>query len=138
MALGSELAQNAGMRAFLEAHESELRGAFIIDLDALGAGDLTMIEREGYLKPAKASSRMKRYIRKASQASGVKIANGSMMWEESAASFAAKHGQQAMHLVGMDGAKPALYGQVDDTIENIDDRKLNDNVQFLMELLKNM
>ena len=138
VALGSELAQNAGMRAFLEAHELELRGAFIIDLDALGAGDLTMIEREGYLKPAKASSRMKRYIRKASQASGVKIANGSMMWEESAASFAAKHGQQAMHLVGMDGAKPALYGQVDDTIENIDDRKLNDNVQFLMELLKNM
>ena len=43
-----------------------------------------------------------------------------------------------MHLVGMDGAKPALYGQVDDAIENIDDRKLNDNVQFLMELLKNM
>ena len=138
VALGSELAQNAGMRAFLEAHELELRGAFIIDLDALGAGDLTMIEREGYLKPAKVSSRMKRYIRKASQASGVKIANGSMMWEESAASFATKHGQQAMHLVGMDGAKPALYGQVDDTIENIDDRKLNDNVQFLMELLKNM
>lgn len=138
VALGSELAQNAGMKAFLEAHESELRGAFIVDVDALGAGELTMLEREGYLKPAKASSRMKRYIRKASQASGTKVATGSLMLEESAASYAAKHGQQAMHLVGMEGGVPALYGQLDDTIENIDDRKLAENVEFLMELLKNM
>lgn len=138
VALGSELAQNAGIKAFLDEHQSELRGAFIIDVDALGAGDLTMMEREGYLKPAKASSRMKRYIRKASQASGTKVANGSMMWEESTASYATKHGQQAMHLVGMDGAKPALYGQIDDTVENIDDRTLAENVNFLMELLKNM
>ena len=138
VALGSELAQNAGMKAFLEAHESELRGAFIIDVDALGAGELTMLEREGYLKPAKASSRMKRYIRKASQTSGTKVATGTLMLEESAASYAAKHGQQAMHLVGMEGGKPALYGQLDDTIENIDDRKLAENVEFLMELLKNM
>lgn len=138
VALGSELAQNAGMKAFLEAHESELRGAFIVDVDALGAGELTMLEREGYLKPAKASSRMKRYIRKASQASGTKVATGALMLEESAASYAAKHGQQATHLVGMEGGKPALYGQLDDTIENIDDRKLAENVEFLMELLKNM
>lgn len=73
VALGSELAQNSGMKAFLEAHQSELRGAFIVDIDAIGAGDLTMIEREGFLKPSKASSRMKRYIRKASQATGTKV-----------------------------------------------------------------
>ena len=72
VALGSELAQNSGMKAFLEAHQSELRGAFIVDIDAIGAGDLTMIEREGFLKPSKASSRMKRYIRKASQATGMR------------------------------------------------------------------
>ena len=90
VALGSELAQNSGMKAFLEAHQSELRGAFIVDIDAIGAGDLTMIEREGFLKPSKASSRMKRYIRKASQATGTKVASGALLGEESAASYAAK------------------------------------------------
>ena len=35
VALGSELAQNSGMKAFLEAHQSELRGAFIVDIDAI-------------------------------------------------------------------------------------------------------
>lgn len=138
VALGSELAQNSGMKAFLEAHQSELRGAFIVDIDAIGAGDLTMIEREGFLKPSKASSRMKRYIRKASQATGIKVASGALLAEESAASYAAKHGCQVTHLVGMEGGKPALYGQQDDIVENIDKKKLASNVDFLMELLKNM
>ena len=138
VALGSELAQNSGMKAFLEAHQSELRGAFIVDIDAIGAGDLTMIEREGFLKPSKASSRMKRYIRKASQATGTKVASGALLGEESAASYAAKHGCQVTHLVGMEGGKPALYGQQDDIVENIDEKKLASNVDFLMELLKNM
>ena len=135
VALGSELAQNSGMKAFLEAHQSELRGAFIVDIDAIGAGDLTMVEREGFLKPSKASSRMKRYIRKASQATGIKVATGALL---SAASYAAKHGCQVTHLVGMEGGKPALYGQQDDIVENIDEKKLASNVDFLMELLKNM
>ena len=138
VALGSELAQNSGMKAFLEAHQSELRSAFIVDIDAIGAGDLTMIEREGFLKPSKASSRMKRYIRKASQATGTKVASGALLGEESAASYAAKHGCQVTHLVGMEGGKPALYGQQDDIVENIDEKKLASNVDFLMELLKNM
>ena len=138
VALGSELAQNSGMKAFLEAHQSELRGAFIVDIDAIGAGDLTMIEREGFLKPSKASSRMKRYIRKASQATGTKVASAALLGEESAASYAAKHGCQVTHLVGMEGGKPALYGQQDDIVENIDEKKLASNVDFLMELLKNM
>lgn len=138
VALGSELAQNSGMKAFLEAHQSELRGAFVVDIDAIGAGDLTMIEREGFLKPSKASSRMKRYIRKASQATGIKVASGALLSEESAASYAAKHGCQVTHLVGMEGGKPALYGQQDDIVENIDEKKLASNVDFLMELLKNM
>ena len=138
VALGSELAQNSGMKAFLEAHQFELRGAFIVDIDAIGAGDLTMIEREGFLKPSKASSRMKRYIRKASQATGIKVASGALLAEESAASYAAKHGCQVTHLVGMEGGKPALYGQQDDIVENIDEKKLASNVDFLMELLKNM
>ena len=131
VALGSELAQNSGMKAFLEAHQSELRGAFIVDIDAIGAGDLTMIEREGFLKPSKASSRMKRYIRKASQATGIKVASGALLSEESAASYAAKHGCQVTHLVGMEGGKLALYGQQDDIVENIDEKNWPPTWTFL-------
>ena len=79
MALGSELAQHGGMHAFLAEHSQDLRGSIIIDIDALGAGELCMIEREGMYRKVKASSRMKRYTKKASQATGLSIGTASIM-----------------------------------------------------------
>lgn len=138
VALGSELAQHGGMRAFLAEHNQDLRGSIIIDIDALGAGDLSMIDREGMYRKSKASSRMKRYTKKASQATGLSIDTASILWDDSAASIAIKQGFQAMHLAGMDGAKPAFFAQGDDVLENIDEETLNNNAEFVMELLKNI
>lgn len=138
VALGSELAQHGGMRAFLAEHNQELRGSIIIDIDALGAGSLSMIEREGAYRKVKASSRMKRYTKKASQATGLSIETASILWEDSAASIAMKQGFQAMHLVGMDGVKPAYYAQGDDVLENVEEETLSNNADFIMELLKNI
>ncbi len=138
VALGSELAQHGGMHAFLAEHSQDLKGSVIIDLDALGAGELCMIDREGTYRKAKTSSRMKRYTKKASQATGVSISTASLLWGDSASSLAIKHGYQAMHLVGMDGMKPAFFGQGDDVLENIDGDTLSNNADFVMELLKNI
>ncbi|MEG1745791.1 MAG: M28 family peptidase, partial [Raoultibacter sp.] len=138
VSLGSELAGNAGMYAFLREHASELKGSVFINLEALGAGDLSYVEKEGKLKKYAASSRMKRYIKKASQASGVSVATTQIGWKESAASVALKHGAQAMSLVGMAGKKPAFYGQGDDVLENLDEEMLQKNADFVMEMLKNI
>lgn len=138
VALGSELAQNGGMRAFLTEHQQDLRGSIIIDLDAMGAGDLCMIEQEGMYRSVKTSSRMKRYVKKASQATGLSVGTAQVKWDDSASSYAIKQGYQAMHLVGMDGAKPAFFAQGDDVLENIDEQKLEANAEFVMELLKNI
>ncbi len=138
VALGSELSDNAGMRAFLSEHQQDLRGSIIVDIDALGAGELCMIEREGRYRTAKTSSRMKRYVKKASQATGLNVGSAQLLWEDSAASIAVKQGYQAMHLAGMDGAKPAFYAQANDMMENIDEETLRANADFVMELLKNI
>ena len=82
---------------------------------------------------------MKRYVKKASQATGISVGICAVSrWEDSAASYAIKHGYQAMHLAGMAGAKPAFFGQSDDVLENIDEEKLLQNSDFVMELLKNI
>lgn len=138
VALGSELAANGGMRAFMEAHEADLKGSIIIELEAMGAGELTLIDKEGTYLPKKASSRMKRLVRKAGQAVGLSVPDGTMEWRDSASAFAMKHGQQAMHLVGMDGRKPAFFGEADDVLENIDTDMMALNSDFVMELLKNI
>lgn len=138
VALGSELAGNAGMKAFLAEHGTELRGSVIINLNALGAGDLSLIEKEGKYRRVSASSRMKRYMKKASQATGIDSSTASIKWSESASSVALRHGFQAMSVVGMDGSKPAYFGQGDDVLENIDPDTLYRNSDFVMELLKNI
>ena len=69
---------------------------------------------------------------------GVQVPSATLRLNESAASFATKQGYQAMHLAGMDGAKPAYFAQGDDVLENIDEEKLLQNSDFVMELLKNI
>jgi len=97
-----------------------------------------MIEQEGMYRTVKTSSRMKRYIKKASQATGLNVGGAQIKWKDSAASYAIKQGYQAMHLVGMNGAKPAFFAQGDDVLENVDEQTLETNADFVMELLKNV
>lgn len=138
VALGSQLTNQAGIRSFIAEHQQDLHGSIFIDLDALGAGSLSMIESEGAYQKTKTSSRMRRYAKKASHASGVSVDSADIKWQESATSYAIRQGYQAMHLVGMDGMKPALFAQSDDLLENIDEDMLRDNTDFVMELLKNI
>ena len=104
----------------------------------MGAGDLSLVEREGTYRTVAASSRMKRYVRKASQGHGHAGAFRNAAPERKRGVFATKQGYQAMHLVGMDGVKPAYFAQGDDVLENIDEEKLLQNSDFVMELLKNI
>ena len=138
VALGSELANNGGIKAFLAEHAPEMRGAVIVNLEALGGGTLSYLEHEGDLSQAKCSPRMKRFIKKASQASGVQLASASIDWKESPASYAAKHRMQAVSLVGMDGYAPARYAQANDMVENIDSQSVDAAADFVVELLKNI
>lgn len=135
VALGSELAGNGGMKAFMDAHAAELKGSIIIELQGLGAGELTLIDKEGTFLPKKASSRMKRLVKKAGQAVGLSVPTGTMEWMNTAAGYALKHGQQSMHLAGMAAKKPAFFAEADDIVENIDDDQLALNADFVMELL---
>ena len=138
MALGSELSGHNGMSAFLAEHADELRGAIIVDLEALGAGSLSLVESEGVLRRVSVSSRMKRYVKKAAQVTGAHVGSASIAWGEGSGAFAARQGFQAMHLAGMDGSKPAYFGQQDDTIDVVDEETLAKNAEFVVEMLKNM
>ena len=138
VALGSELCGNGGMRAFLNEHAQDLHGAVIVELDSLGAGELSLVEKEGKYRPVKASSRMKRYVKKAAQATGMRYGTVDFSWQETSSSCAAKAGYQTLHLVGAEGNKPALYGQIEDVLENVNPETLEENANFVTELLHNI
>lgn len=135
VALGAELADNAGIKAFLAHHSDELSGAVVIDLEAMGAGSLSIINEEGTIKTVKAPSRMKRYASKAASALGMKLGSGNIRWRDTAAFFTATKGVQTLHLAGMAAGKPAYFGEADDVWENISDEKLMQNTAFVVELM---
>lgn len=138
VALGADLAANSGMKDFLNVHRDELKGAIFIDLDAMGAGNLACINNEGMYFPTKPSSRMARYARKAASALGIHLAEGSMLWRDSAAAVALRQGCQAMHFAGMDGELPAYAASKQDTMDNISEDTMLANADFVVEVLKNI
>lgn len=138
VALGAELSGNKGMKQFLADHASELKRAVVINLEGLGAGDLTFLQKEGVLKKYDASSRTKRSLRKASQATGVSCATSEIHWKESAASVAMSHRLQGMTLVGMEHGKPAHYGDALDTVDEVSEERLQQSADFVLAMLKNI
>ena len=138
VALGSEIDENAGIKAFLMEHAQELRGAIIIDIEGLGAGELSLVNSEGFLRKSQTSSRMKRYVRSAANKLGAVVPSVDLPWGESSAAFASKFGYKTLRLVGMDGNKPAYYMSKDDVLENIDENKLKANVKYLLQLIQSI
>lgn len=136
VALGSEGASHDGVKAFLAEHADDLRGSMIIEVESLGAGELCVATEEGRIRTVSASSRVKRYTRAATAATGIAPGTVDLTGYESAASILQAAGYQTMHLLGVEDGKPALKGSPDDILENVDDLLLDDNVNFLMELLK--
>lgn len=138
VALGSSVDGNAGMKAFLRDHRAELRGSIVINLESLGGGTLSYIDEEGAVLTRKLSARVKRYLRMASQASGIPAASAKIDWRDSAASVAMKNGLQAVTVAGMAAGKPAGLGQGDDVVENIDAEALQTSVDYVLATLKNI
>ena len=136
VALGSEAASHDGTKAFLAEHADELRGSMIIEIESLGLGELSVASAEGRMKRVETSSRFKRFTREATAATGIAPGSVDLTGTDSAASMFQTAGFQAMHLFGVEDGQPALKGSPDDILENIDDLLFDDNVNYLMELLK--
>lgn len=136
VALGAQESGNAGINQFIEAHREELRGAMIVSLEGLGAGTLGYGNTEGVFKKHSPSTRLKRFLHTASQATGISLVQSDQTWRNSTANAAMAAGLQAVSIMGLDGNKPALYAQSDDVLENIDEELMKQNADFVMEFLK--
>lgn len=138
VALGAELADNAGIKAFLNEHIEDLRGSILIDLNGLGEGELSLIEEEGMFRPIKVSSRLKRIATKSASSLGIKLGSGKMLWRDSGAYITGRKGFQTLHIAGMMNGKPAHCAEVLDVWENLDPQTLEQNADFVMELIRNI
>lgn len=138
VAIGSDTELHEGAKAFLEEHKKELRGSMLIEVESLGAGVLSVASEEGQFRTVKASSRIKRFTRAATESTGIALDQVRLVGSDSIASTAQKTGVQSMHLFGAENGRPALKGDADDVAENVDELVLEENVSYLMELIKHI
>ncbi len=136
VAMGCDNDSHDGVRAFLNEHRSELRGSMIIEVESLGAGDLSVASHEGATKKVGASTRIKRYTREAVAATGIPLNEVDLSGTDSIASIIQEAGFQSMHLFGAENGGIALKGSADDVFENVNEFTLEENVRFIYELLK--
>ena len=136
VALGAGGSNNAGMEAFLDEHGDELRGAMIINLEGLGDGELVGMASEGVLKTYKPTTRMKRFLRNAGQATGVRVGQAKMNWRDSAATVAMRRGIPTITVAGVDGDVPVRFASSDDVADKLDESTLKQRVNFILELLR--
>jgi hypothetical protein len=126
------------MKAFLDAHADELRGAVVVNLEGIGDGDLVGVASEGLLRQYKPTTRMKRFLRNAGQATGMRVGQAKMNWRDTAATVAMKRGISSVTVAGVDGGVPSRFGAGDDVADVLDENTLKARVNYILELLRTM
>lgn len=138
VALGAECSNHSGLEQFLSTYADDLKGARFITIDALGAGDLAIVENEGVFKPASVQTRMKRFARDAAKSIGISVKSEKMLWKDTTTSKLAAKGHKYVHVAGFEGGRPALLSSVDDVVDAVEEEVLQTSADYLMELIRTL
>ena len=120
VALGGSSLDHAGMRSFLAEHRSEIRGSFVINLDCVGAGDLTLLTHEGRTVKRRADRRLGRILTNVAKDVHVELGQRDFSWTSTDAWVAMRSSLRALTIMGVDeNGLPALSHTPMDDPENV-------------------
>lgn len=120
VALGGSSLDHAGMRSFLSKHRSEIRGSFVINLDCVGAGDLTLLTHEGRNVKRRGDRRLGRIINNVARDFHIEMGQRDYSWTSTDAWVAMRSSMRALTIMGVDeNGLPALSHTPMDVPENV-------------------
>lgn len=137
VATGASAFDHAGVKDFLAANRKALRGAFVINLDCVGAGDLTILTHEGFGVQRRADRRLSSLL--ASVASDLHIGLGKLSrpWADTEATSLMRRSLRAVTIMGMgDNELPAFSGTAEDVCENVNDGNVADVSALVAEVIR--
>lgn len=120
VATGAEEVGTAGMEAFLAAYGDEIRDALIINLDNIGAGQLSWVTAEGMARRYRANSRLVGLAKRVSREQEILVKPRVYKGLSTDATPALARGYKAMTLMGFDSnGVPVNWHWRTDTIGNV-------------------
>ena len=133
---GASEAGHAGVEEFLKMYRQDLRGAYFINLECVGAGKPSLIIEEGLGRHVKADRRLVNLFGNASLGINRPLALARMKWSDTEASTLLRQGCRAVSVVGMEKGAPAHARWVADTPDKVNLDQINDLVDILVEVIK--
>ena len=137
VATGASGAGHSGIKAFLDAHRRDIRGAFLINLECVGAGDLAVYGREGIRNNKKADRRLVRMVLDVARDLHIGVDTANCDWNETDAASAMRARVRSVSIVGLDPDNlPALSQTADDVPENVNPDQVDDVVRIVTEVIR--
>lgn len=132
VATGAFGVHGTGMKRFLEAYGAELRDAFIINVENVGAGQLRWYTQEGAGREYSANVRMTGLARRASKNLDIRIKGERVRGVSTDATVALQQKMRAVTItrLGKDGL-PINWRSMHDTVENVDLELVEEAAQFI-------
>ncbi len=137
VALGASDLDHAGMRSFLSQHRSAIRGAFLVNLDCIGAGDLSLLTREGFEPTRRADRRLLRLLTGTASDLHTDLKTQNFDWADTDASVAMRTSVRAVTIMGMgNNGLPALSRTEQDAPENVDGDQAASVAELVTEMIR--
>lgn len=135
--LGASGLGHAGMKAFLAQHRKQIRGAFVINIDAVGAGELTMFTREGIINSRRADRRMVRSLARTAADLHIGLAQAEHEWGSTDATPSMRAHVRSITITGVDpSGMKALSGTPTDVIERVNPAQAAQVAALVTEMIR--
>ena len=134
---GASTRDHAGMIAFLDSHRKDIRGAFLVNLDSVGAGELKVLTNEGSGEKRRANRRLVRTLGNIAEALGINLGRADYSFDETDATPALQKSMRVSTIMGMtpDGL-PARSHTSDDEPEYLNDQQIVNVADIVAELIR--
>lgn len=137
VALGANSMGHAGMKAFIERHRRDCRGCFVINLDSVGAGNLTVYSNEGLLITRRTDRRMLRMLTTTAADLHIGIQTREHDWAKTDATESMLRSMRSATITGLDeNGLTALSHTQADVPENVDPAQAVAVTELVTELIR--
>lgn len=136
VATGASSFGHAGIKAFLEEYKNELRGAFFIHVRAVGAGDLSVITREGQVTSRNGDRRLINIMKRVGKDLHRPLQTAEMIWADTEATHAMRAGYRAVSLMGLNHRVPVGTSWAGDTIDLVNGDQIETAVELVTETIR--
>lgn len=137
VAVGASSVGHAGIKSFLANFRRDIRGAFLVNLDSIGAGAPVVLTREGRDDGRRADRRSLRLFTKTAQDLHLDLQTIDYGWTDTDATPAMRSRVRSFTVMGMDeNGLPALSHTMNDAPVNVDPGQVSSIVRTICEFIR--